>query len=180
MMIQTLVYLVLVPPQLPPGCPSPIDLLGKIRSYHTPELHRGDCLPTYPRTRDAPRWAGWDAESPPEKLIKRYISQATEEGIWGLLWESRFTKPASAAEKDGRGDLRKRARTRRVGEEDEEEDDDDEKEEKKVSDRGWVLLEWLVSYWFEDQSKPCSLLSFAYSLLGCMIGMFDAGNGIRG
>ena len=165
MIVQSLIYFTLVPPTLPYDCPTPIELLEKIRSHHLADLKRSECLPTYPKDRDTPRWLVWEANSPTERNIQRYMSQASDEGIWGLLWDQggnvRRKRVVGMTRRRIRGRGRERVRVR-VEEVDDEDDGDEEEEgkvEKRVSQQGWILLEWLVGYWEEDQSKSYHPLS---------------------
>lgn len=159
MIVQSLLYFTLVPPTVTSDCPSPVELLGKIRSHHLADLNRSECLPTYPRNRDTPRWLKWEADSPTERHIQRYMTRASDEGIWGLLWDqgegSRRKRADGLPRRRIKGRGQEQAQVRvRVQEVDDEDDGDEElKVEKKVSQQGWKLLEWLVGYWEEDQSR---------------------------
>lgn len=147
MIIQSLIYFTLVPPTLPAGSQPPINLLFKILNHHTIELHQSDCLPIYPQNRDSPRWSDWEANSPTERLIKKYMSKASKEGIWGLLWDNDDTGTETA------NDGARRSKRRKRDEEVNEEGEEGGTEQKIISENGWVLLEWLVAYWKKDQGQ---------------------------
>lgn len=153
MIVQVLLYFTLFPPKLPADCLTPLQILEKIVSYHQADLHRLRCLPIYPRGRDAPRWLGWEANSPTERTIKWNISRATEEGIWGLLWERGDTQKVPGTEKEPESGRSSKRLKMQVDKGDDDDEEEGGKVEKKVSQQGWKLLEWLVNYWEEDQSK---------------------------
>lgn len=102
-----------------------------------------------------------------EKNIKRRMRACEKEGVWALLWDVSQFEPKYANMNDGaeaeKGDTlakgkgggrrgKRRRKRRRIGAS----DDEDEgagggKKKRKVSERGWVLLEWLVHVWERDQ-----------------------------
>lgn len=107
-------------------------------------------IPIYPRGKvDIPNWINYEADGEVERNIKKRMRKCEKVGIWDLVWES---SGASRIEERGR----RRKKRRRIDCESESESDDQGREEegrRRVSERGWVVLEWLVHIWEKDQEE---------------------------
>jgi len=110
-------------------------------------------IPVYPRGKiDIPYWINYEVNGDIERNIKKRMRGCEREGIWDLLWEP---SPRSRDREEGKGRKgRKRARI------ESDEDENDEEGKKKVSENGWVLLEWLVHIWGKDQEERGGEFSF--------------------
>jgi hypothetical protein len=149
MIIQSLLYFTLHPPEISPTTPTPLSILYKIASLHsTSSLMNHNTIPVYPREKiDIPNWINYEVNGDIAKNVKKRMRGCEREGIWDLIWESSI-KSKDREERKGRK-RRRRAR--------DEESDEDEEEEgakvKKVSENGWVILEWLVHIWEKEQEE---------------------------
>lgn len=153
--IQSLLYFTLYPLTIPAHTPTPMMILSKIAQLHpASSLMRHNTLPTYQRQKvDTPQWLNWEAGGELEKGIKRRMRRCEKEGIWDLIWEDPVKVEVRVEVKvEGKG---RRGRKRRRGGSSEEEEDEEEKREgagrKRVSANGWIVLEWLVRIWEQDQ-----------------------------
>jgi hypothetical protein len=149
MIIQSLLYFTLHPPEISPTTPTPLSILYKIASLHsTSSLMNHNTIPVYPREKiDIPNWINYEVNGDIAKNVKKRMRGCEREGIWDLIWESSI-KSKDREERKGRK-RRRRAR--------DEESDEDEEEEgakgKEVSENGWVILEWLVHIWEKEQEE---------------------------
>jgi hypothetical protein len=149
MIIQSLLYFTLHPPEISPTTPTPLSILYKIASLHSiSSLMNHNTIPVYPREKiDIPNWINYEVNGDIAKNVKKRMRGCEREGIWDLIWESSI-KSKDREERKGRK-RRRRAR--------DEESDEDEEEEgakvKKVSENGWVILEWLVHIWEKEQEE---------------------------
>jgi len=78
------------------------------------------------------------------------MKRAEKEGVWGLLWDIQGETFNIKGDKD----KRKERRIRRRGESDEEEEEEEERggiRRRQVGNSAWILLEWLVDLWEQDQ-----------------------------
>jgi hypothetical protein len=115
-------------------------------------------IPVYPREKmDIPNWMNYEVNGDIAKNIKKRMRGCEREGIWDLVWEQ-STK--SKDREEGKG----RKRRRRARDEESDEDDDEQEGRKRVSERGWVVLEWLVHIWEKDQEERGGEF---YFLLAC-------------
>jgi hypothetical protein len=90
----------------------------------------------------------WEtADQPILKDIKSAMKKCKDQGIWALLWDQ---KVRDKGEKD--------VGARKDGNEEEEEEEEEEKN--VVSERGWEVLEWLLSFWKKDQELHPELGEF--------------------
>jgi hypothetical protein len=151
-MIQSLLYFTLHPPTppLPPHTPTPLSILYKIASLHpTSALMAHHTIPIYPREKvDTPDWLYYEVNGEIERNVKKRMKGCAREGIWDLLWEGASISKDRKKEKEGRKG-RKRARA----ESDDEEEEGEGRGEKRVSEKGWLVLEWLVHIWEKDQEE---------------------------
>jgi hypothetical protein len=149
MIIQSLLYFTLHPPDISTLTPTPLSILYKIASLHSiSSLMNFNTIPVYPREKfDIPNWMNYEVNGDIAKNIKKRMRGCEREGIWDLIWEF---PTRSKDREEGKG-RKKRRRTR------DEESDEDEGEKmakgKKVSENGWVVLEWLVHIWEKDQEE---------------------------
>lgn len=153
MIIQSLLYFTIHPPEISPLTPTPLSILYKIASLHSiSSLMAYNTIPVYPREKiDIPNWTNYEVNGDIERNIKKRMRGCEREGIWDLLWES-SVKSRDREEGKGRK-RRKRARS--------ESDEDEEVEgRRRVSERGWVVLEWLVHIWEKDQEERGGEFSF--------------------
>jgi len=143
-------------PPLPSDCPTPISLLEKITSIHPAStLMFYQTIPTHERNKlDVPYWFRWaegvDLEGQEYKAIVKHMKRAEKEGVWGLLWDIQGETFNIKGDKD----KRKERRIRRRGESDEEEEEEEERggiRRRQVGNSAWILLEWLVDLWEQDQ-----------------------------
>jgi hypothetical protein len=161
-MIQSLLYFTLHPPTppLPPHTPTPLSILYKIASLHpTSALMAHHTIPIYPREKiDIPDWLYYEVHGEIERNVKKRMKGCAREGIWDLLWEG----AGSSISKDQKG---RKGRKRARAEIDDEEEEQEGGEKKRVSEKGWLILEWLVHIWERDQQERGgeSLLSYILS-----------------
>ena len=161
MIIQSLLYFTLHPPDIPPLTPTPLSILYKIASLHSiSSLMFYNTLPVYPREKlDIPDWINYEVNGEIERNIKKRMRGCEREGIWDLLWEH---SPKSTYSEGKRGrERRKRARN----ESDEDEDEDKDEGKKRVSENGWLVLEWLVHIWEKDQEERGGEFPFSRRIL---------------
>ena len=101
-----------------------------------------------------------------EKGIKRRMRRCEKEGIWDLIWEDPISlKVEVKVEGEGKG--RRGRKRRRGGSEDEDEEDESVEGEgrRRVSENGWIVLEWLVRLWEQDQKVRGGEWAFILILL---------------
>jgi hypothetical protein len=148
MIIQSLLYFTLHPPETSPLTPTPLSILYKIASLHsTSSLMNHNTVPVYPREKiDIPNWINYEVNGDIAKNIKKRMRGCEREGIWDLIWEHP-TKSRDREERQGR------KRRRKARDEESDEDEGGEEGKKRVSENGWVILEWLVHIWEKDQEE---------------------------
>jgi hypothetical protein len=148
MIIQSLLYFTLHPPDISPPTPTPLSILYKIASLHsTSSLMYHNTIPVYPREKiDIPNWINYEVNGDIAKNIKKRMRGCDRGGIWDLIWEH---PTKSRDREEGKG----RKRRRRARSESGEDDDEDEGGKRRVSENGWVILEWLVHIWEKDQEE---------------------------
>jgi hypothetical protein len=148
MIIQSLLYFTLHPPDIPPLTPTPLSILYKIASLHsTSSLMNYNTIPVYPREKmDIPNWINYEVNGDIAKNVKKRMRGCEREGIWDLIWEH-STK--SRDREEGKG----RKRRRRARDEESDEDEEEGGGKRRVSENGWVILEWLVHIWEKDQEE---------------------------
>lgn len=168
--IQSLLYFTLYPPTIPAHTPTPMMILSKIAQIHpASSLMRHNTLPAYQRQKvDTPQWLNWEAGGELEKGIKRRMRRCEKEGIWDLIWEDPIKVELRAEVKVEGISKGRRGRKRRRGGSGDEENEEEEREgegRKIVSENGWIVLEWLVRIWEQDQKVRGGELSFFLILL---------------
>jgi hypothetical protein len=168
--IQSLLYFILYPPIIPPHTPTPLMILSKIAQLHpVSSLMRHHTIPTHQRVKvDTPQWLNWEAGGEVEKGIKRRMRKCQKEGIWDLIWQDQvnFNVEVEDEVKIKVEESRKGRKRRRVGESDEEEEDGEKEGGRKVvSENGWIVLEWLVRIWEQDQKIRGGESSFPFLLV---------------
>ncbi|KAK4688200.1 hypothetical protein P7C73_g1901, partial [Tremellales sp. Uapishka_1] len=127
--VQLLLYLVLNPLQHNVKSLKPISVLYKLLSQCRPS-DIAHTIPSYPiRNHDPPRWLDWEPRGADEKRVHRLMGGCRSRGIWSLLWI-----------------VQQRSKVK-------EEDDEEEVGDKVVSERGWILLGWLLDFWEKDERE---------------------------
>jgi hypothetical protein len=156
MIIQSLLYFTLHPPEISPTTPTPLSILYKIASLHSiSSLMYHNTVPVYPREKiDIPNWINYEVNGDIAKNIKKRMRGCEREGIWDLIWEH---PTKSRDREEGKG----RKRRRRARDEESDEDEGGEEGKKRVSENGWVILEWLVHIWEKDQEERDGEFSFS-------------------
>jgi len=105
-------------------------------------------IPVYSREKiDIPNWINYEVNGDIARNIKKRMRGCEREGIWDLIWEH----PTKLEDREERKGRKRRRRAR-----DEESDEDEGGEEggkRRVSENGWVVLEWLVHIWEKDQEE---------------------------
>jgi hypothetical protein len=92
------------------------------------------------------------------------MRKCEKEGIWALIWEdSSAIGAAKSTSVSKNTNTRGKRRRGRLYDEGEEEEEIGEKQG-RVSERGWILLEWLVHIWENDQKvHGCKSCSYSWS-----------------
>jgi hypothetical protein len=183
MIIQSLLYFTLNPPEISPLTPTPLSILYKIASLHSiSSLMNHNTIPVYPREKiDIPNWTNYEVNGDIAKNIKKRMRGCERGGIWDLIWEH----PTKSKDRE---EWKGRKRRRRARSESDEDEDEDEEAGKKVSERGWVLLEWLVHIWEKDQEESGGEFSFSrfipsfsyFPALACLSSMVPERGGCSG
>lgn len=96
------------------------------------------------------------------------MRRCEKEGIWDLIWEDPIKVELRAEVKVEGISKGRRGRKRRRGGSGDEENEEEEREgegRKIVSENGWIVLEWLVRIWEQDQKVRGGELSFFLILL---------------
>lgn len=153
--MQVILYLVIHSPN---DTEAALDILYHLLSIHTPaELCQG--LPSYTspsssssKREEEPPWARWHAKSDLARKVKRAFRPCAVHGIWPLLWEPE-KKPDSGVGSRSRTRTSSRAQTEDREDEEDGEDEEGSGARRRISERGWVLLEWLVALWEQDAEE---------------------------
>lgn len=148
--MQSLLYFTLHPPDISPLTPTPLSILYKIATLHSiSSLMNYNTIPSYPREKiDIPDWINYEVNGDIAKNIRKRMKGCEKEGIWDLVWE----QPTLSNDREREGKGRKR-RKRARSEESDEDGDGEEGGKRRVSERGWMVLEWLVHIWEKDQQE---------------------------
>jgi hypothetical protein len=149
--VQSILYFTLHPPDISPLTPTPLSILYKIASIHSiSSLMNHNTIPVYPREKiDIPNWINYEVNGDIAKNIRKRMKGCEKEGIWDLVWEH----PTKSKDREREGKGRKRRRRSRITDSEDEDEDGEEGGKRSVSERGWVVLEWLVHIWEKDQEE---------------------------
>ncbi|WVR06748.1 hypothetical protein IAU60_003783 [Kwoniella sp. DSM 27419] len=161
--IQLLFYLTLYPEQHTVSPTRPLSILNHLLSVHSPSAF-SQAIPCHPSNlsrnlRDGePDWLEWDYKrSSMHRSVWRCMRGCKVDGAWAMLWQQETSSGmATGSRSRGQSEARSRGGKRVHRDEDESSEEEEGRTRKTVSERGWLLLEWLVEVWEVDRGKDAS------------------------